>query len=98
MIIRVFRVSVHDGKQAEFSEFFTGTALPLVKRQSGLLSVSAGLPRPKTPNEFCMVMVWRDLDAMKAFVGEDWRSAHIMPDEAELVRERSIDHYELVGD
>ena len=40
-------------------------------------------------------MVWRDLDAMKAFVGEDWRDAHILPEEAALVRERSIHHYEL---
>jgi hypothetical protein len=31
MIVRVFRVTVHDGKQAEFSEFFKTTALPLVQ-------------------------------------------------------------------
>jgi hypothetical protein len=42
-----------------------------------------------------MVMVWQDLEAMKAFVGEDWQSAHIHPDEAELVKARTISHYEL---
>jgi hypothetical protein len=41
-------------------------------------------------------MVWQDLASMKAFVGEDWQSAHIHPDEADMVRERQIDHYELV--
>ena len=95
MIIRVFRVVVQDGKCKEFEEFFLNTALPLVEEQKGIISVSAGLPRPETPNDFCMVMVWKDLDAMKDFVGEDWRSAHILPEEAELVRERSIHHYEL---
>ena len=96
MIVRVFRVVVHDGKRSEFEEFFRGTAIPLVKSQPGIVSVSAGVPRAETPNEFCMVMVWKDLDAMKAFVGDDWQSAHIHPDETELVRERTIHHYDLV--
>jgi heme-degrading monooxygenase HmoA len=96
MIVRVFRVTVHDGKQAEFSEFFKTTALPLVQSQPGIVSVTAGLPRPETPNEFCMVMVWRNVEALKAFAGEDWRKPHIHPDEAETVRDRSLHHYELV--
>ena len=96
MIVRVFRVTVHDGKQAEFSEFFKNTALPLVQSQPGIVSVTAGLPRPETPNEFCMVMVWRNVEALKAFAGEDWRKPHIHPDEAETMRDRSLHHYELV--
>jgi heme-degrading monooxygenase HmoA len=96
MIVRVFRVVVHDGKQTEFSDFFHNIALPLVQSQPGLVSVTAGAPRPETPTEFCMVMTWRDVDSLKAFAGEDWREAHIHPDEAELVRERSVHHYDLV--
>ena len=96
MIVRVFRVTVHDGKEAAFADFFRNTALPLVQRQPGLVSVTAGAPRPETPAEFCMVMVWRDVASLKAFAGEDWREAHIHPDEAELVRARSVHHYELV--
>jgi len=96
MIVRVFRVVVHDGKQAEFGEFFHNTALPLVQGQPGIVSVTAGAPRPETPTEFCMVMVWRDVDALRAFAGDDWREAHIHPDEADLVRERSVHHYDLV--
>jgi heme-degrading monooxygenase HmoA len=95
MIVRVFRVVVQDGKQADFDQFFRKTALPLVQSQPGIVSVTAGVPRPETPNEFCMVMVWRDLEAMKEFVGEDWRNAHVHPDEADMVRERFIHHYEL---
>lgn len=97
MIVRVFRVVVQDGKEARFRTFFVETALPLVKSQPGLISVTAGLPRPETPNEFCMVMVWRDVDALKAFAGEDWREPHIHPDEAAMVRERSLHHYELAA-
>lgn len=96
MIVRVFRVVVHDGKQTEFGDFFHNTALPLVQSQPGLVSVTAGAPRPETPTEFCMVMVWRDVAWLKGFAGEDWREAHIHPDEADLVRERSVRHYDLV--
>lgn len=96
MIVRVFRVTVHEGKEAEFGDFFKNTALPLVQSQPGIVSVTAGLPRPETPNEFCMVMVWRDVEALKAFAGEDWRKPHIHPDEADTVRDRSLHHYELV--
>ena len=94
MIIRIFRVVVQPGKRAEFEDFFRNTAIPLMQRQPGLLSVTPGLPRPETPDEFCMVMVWQDLDALKAFVGEDWRDPHIHEDEAVLVKDRFIHHYE----
>ena len=97
MIMRVFRVVVHDGKIDEFRKFFLETGIPLTRSQPGCVSVTAGLPRPETPNEFCLVMVWETLDAMKAFVGEDWRNPHIHEDEAELVKERTITHYELVA-
>lgn len=97
MIVRVFQVTVHDGKIEEFRKFFLETGIPLTRGQPGCVSVTAGQPRPETPNRFCMVMVWESLDSMKAFVGEDWANPHIHPDEAELVKERQISHYELVA-
>ena len=38
-------------------------------------------------------MVWKDIEALKAFVGEDYTTPHIDPAEAELVESRSIKHY-----
>jgi heme-degrading monooxygenase HmoA len=96
MIMRVFQVSTHPGKEAEFAKFFHETAIPLMKRTPGLVSVTPGAPRPESPTEFCMVMIWKDLESLKAFVGKDYQSAHIHPDEAELVRARTIKHYEMV--
>ncbi len=95
MIIRVFQATVRDGKRAEFEDFFKNTALPLMKSQPGLEKIIPGLPRPETPNDFCMVMVWRDLESLIAFAGEDWRDPHIHADEAALVKARTITHYEL---
>ena len=96
MIVRVFQVTTHPGKEAEFGRFFRETAIPLMKRTPGLVSVMPGAPRPDSPREFCMVMVWKDLASLEAFVGEDYQSPHIDPAEAELVQSRTIKHYELV--
>ncbi|SPH17587.1 hypothetical protein DEA8626_01110 [Defluviimonas aquaemixtae] len=95
MIIRIFQVTVHEGKEDEFRDFFLDTALPLMKRQDGLVSITPGLPRPESPQDFTMVMVWTDLGALRAFAGEDWRHAHIHADEANLVKARRLSHYEL---
>jgi heme-degrading monooxygenase HmoA len=96
MIMRVFQVTTHPGKEAEFGKFFHETAIPLMRRTPGLLNVIPGAPRAGSPDEFCMVMIWNDLDSLKAFTGEDFESAHIHPDEAELVKARTIKHYEMV--
>lgn len=96
MIIRIFQVTTHPGKEKEFAEFFHGTAIPLMKGTDGIVSVLPGAARPETPNEFSFVMVWRDLDALRAFVGEDYSNPHIDPAEAELVASRTIRHYDLV--
>ena len=46
--------------------------------------------------EFSFVMIWENLEALKAFVGDDYQAAHVDPAEDELVESRSIHHYELV--
>jgi quinol monooxygenase YgiN len=96
MIVRVFRAIVHDGRQAQFGAFLRKTALPLVQSRPGIVSVTAGVRRAEAPNEFCMVMVWRDLAALKAFTGEGWRDAHVYPDEADMVRETFVHHYDVI--
>ncbi|MFD0981203.1 antibiotic biosynthesis monooxygenase family protein [Tropicimonas aquimaris] len=96
MIMRIFQVVTRPGKEAEFSRFFHETAIPLMKSTDGCLTVLPGAARPESPREFSFVMVWRELEALKAFVGEDYRSAHVDPAEAEIVESRTIHHYDLV--
>jgi len=98
MIMRIFQVTTHKGKEAEFSRFFHQTAIPLMQRTDGIVSVLPGAARKESPREFSFVMIWRNLASLKAFVGEDYESPHIAPEEAELVASRSIRHYELVAD
>ncbi|MBW8637172.1 hypothetical protein K1W69_08235 [Hoeflea sp. WL0058] len=96
MIMRVFQVVTRPGKEVEFGKFFHETAIPLMKNTDGIVSVLPGAPRPDSPREFCFVMVWKDLEALKVFVGDDYQSPHIDPAEAELVESRSIRHYEFI--
>ena len=65
MTLRFFRVIVHPGYEDDFKTFFLGTALPGVRSHSGLVSVMIGLPHASAPREFSMVMVWRDLAALR---------------------------------
>ncbi|MCK8484934.1 hypothetical protein MUY21_12890 [Aliiroseovarius sp. S2029] len=96
MIVRIFQVVIRPGKEEAFSTFFHDTAIPLMKRTKGLVHVIPGAPLPDTPSEFCFVMVWENINALKAFVGDDISSPHIDPAEAELVESRSIKHYQFV--
>ena len=98
MIMRIFQVTTRYGKEEEFGHFFRKTAIPLMNRTPGLVHVLPGASRKDTPREFSFVMVWESLDALKAFVGENYQSPHIDPAEAELVESRSIKHYDLVED
>lgn len=96
MIMRIFQVVTRPGKEEEFSKFFHEIAIPLMRSTKGIVQVLPGAPHEDSPREFSFVMLWESLEALKAFVGEDYESPHIDPAEAELVESRSIKHYELV--
>jgi len=97
MILRVFHVTVHDGMATEFEEFFRTIAIPQVKNWPGMLSIATGKPNPETPNDFCMTMIWKDVEALKNFAGENWREARIEPEEEHLIASNSVAHYELMA-
>ncbi len=97
MLLRQFRLTVHDGKAEEFEPIFRDHILPLLKRQDGLVWVAAGKPWQGDPNTFCMTMPWRDLDAIKAFAGDNWIEARIEPEERHLIAATSLEQFELLG-
>ncbi len=95
MILRIFRVETEPGAIDGFRDFFLNTALPMMRRTEGCVSVTAGLPRPETPTHFALVMVWESEEALARFVGGDWRTPHIAPEEEGVVKARWLDHYTL---
>jgi heme-degrading monooxygenase HmoA len=96
VIIRVFRPTIHPGKEAEFESFLHETAIPLVSRQPGLVAQHVGKPRDSSSTEFCYVTVWEDVDSIRAFAGERWQEAVITPEEEHLLKDTWIGHYEVI--
>ena len=93
MIIRVFRPTIHPGKEHEFEAFLRGTAVPLVSRQAGLVAQYVGRPRDPSSTEYLYVTVWEDVESIRAFAGERWQEAVITPDEKHLLKDTWIGHY-----
>ena len=94
MIIRVFRARLRPGKRAAYDRLCRTVSLPLMRAQEGCLAVSIGEPTPARPDEFVVVSVWRDLERLVAFVGEQWREAMIVPGEADLLEVARVEHYD----
>ena len=97
MILRQFRVTTHPDKSEEFERVFRDYILPLVKSQDGLEWVAAGKLYEGDSNVFCMTMLWRDLEAIKVFAGDNWLVARVEPEEKDLIASTSLEHFELLG-
>jgi heme-degrading monooxygenase HmoA len=96
VIIRVFRPTIHPGKEGEFESFLRDTAMPLVSRQSGLLAQHVGRPRDQSSTEYLYVTVWENVESIQAFAGERWQEAVIASDEEHLLKDTWIGHYEAI--
>jgi heme-degrading monooxygenase HmoA len=96
MIVRVFRPTIHPGKESEFESFLRDTAGPLVAQQAGLVAQHAGKSRDPSSTEYVYVTVWEDLESIRAFAGEHWQDAVIAPGEEHLLKDIQIDHYDVL--
>jgi heme-degrading monooxygenase HmoA len=96
VIIRVFRPTIHHGKEREFETFLRDTAVPLVSRQAGLVAQHVGRPRDPSSTEYLYVTVWEDVESIRAFAGERWQEAVIAPEEEGLLEATWIGHYEVL--
>jgi heme-degrading monooxygenase HmoA len=96
VIIRVFRPTIHPGKEAEFESFLRETAVPLVSRQAGLVNQHVGKPHDSSSTEYLFVTVWKDVDSVRAFAGERWQEAVIAPNEEKLLKATWIGHYDVL--
>jgi heme-degrading monooxygenase HmoA len=96
VIIRVFRPTIHAGKEAEFESYLRDTAIPLVSQQSGVIAQHVGKPRDSSSTEFVYVTVWEDVESIRAFAGDRWQEAVIAPEEEHLLKDTWIGHYEVL--
>ena len=93
MITRIFRGRVKPGKGAAFERHTREHGLPMLRSAPGMLSVHFGTPTERTPNEYVVVTVWRDLASLRGFAGDDWNQPKLSLTEAHLLDEATVHHY-----
>ena len=93
MILRVFRAVIREHRVDEFKRLVQEQSIPWLKGTDGMLAYFPGQPFEDNEREFTMVTLWRDLDAVKAFCGDDWNNPAVTEDEAPLVEAMYVEHY-----
>lgn len=93
MILRVFRAVIRDGQVEDFKRLVQEQSIPWLKESDGMLGYFPGQPFGTNKNEFTMVTLWRDLDSIKAFCGDDWDNPVVTEDEEPLVETMYAEHY-----
>lgn len=93
MIVRVFRAIIREGREADFKRMVQEQSIPWLERTEGMLSYFSGEPLENASREFVMVTLWRDLEALKGFVGKDWQTPMVTEEEAPLVEQMFAHHY-----
>ena len=94
LIIRVFRGQVQPGMREEFERLLETEAIPAFHSFPGMVAVHVGRPTERTPDEFLVTTVWKDIDSLKEFAGDRWFEAVITPDEKRTLRRAFVHHYE----
>lgn len=94
MILRVFRARLKPGARQAFERLCYDVSIPLMRSQPGLVTLHVGKSLPERPDEFVLVSVWKDLESLIGFVGNTWDHPLILPGEAALVQETTVQHYD----
>ena len=94
-IVRVFLARAKPGCAEALEQRLRDDVLPEVAAAPGLVACHAGAPHGDT-REFLFVTVWADLDAVRAFAGDDYTRPVLYGDTPELIEEMSLEHYEEV--
>lgn len=97
MIIRVFRARVRQGQLDAWQQKVEEHSIPWMREQEGMVAFYPGKPVDEKSREFTMISVWRDADSIRKSVGENWTSPVLLADEADLVEDVEMHHYEIFG-
>ncbi len=97
MLIRVHRCRVVPGREWEFNQGIRKSAIPLVAKIEGIDYSSFGRRLHGTEHRFINVTIWRDLESVREYSGQDEHSRLIFDGESDLILDDEIEYYELIG-
>jgi heme-degrading monooxygenase HmoA len=97
VIIRVFRARARAEMGATHERMMRELSMPLVEAQRGLIAFYVGRPVGSNADEYTMVSLWEDIEALRTFAGDDWEQAVIPEPERPNLQEVHVHHYEAIG-
>ena len=92
-IIRIFRTTIRPEMRQDFERDFASISVAAVKSQPGFISCHIGSPTKWNPDEYAMITVWEDEDALANFAGEEWHKAVIPPAMEQYPVSFSVEHF-----
>jgi quinol monooxygenase YgiN len=96
MIVRVFRVRTHPGRETEFRQFMLDIGRPGLFKREGCVGAFIGQRTWGDQPESLVISRWASREALEAFAGEHWESGHINDKAAHLIAEVFCDNYEEI--
>lgn len=98
-IHRIWRAFASDGGDA-YREHFKDHVLPTLERIDGFMAATLVKRTQGEVSELIVTSVWRSMEAIKTFAGEDVEQAVVAADATQCLTdwERRVRHYELICD
>lgn len=96
MIIRLFRVTIHDGRSADFERDFKAISQSFIAGLPGVQSVKVAKPTDLSKPQHMMISVWDSYDAIEAELGPHWREPHIPSGMEKYISACSLEHLEQI--
>ncbi len=99
MIVRMWHGTVPAAKAGEYREFLKARAIPDYESVEGNMSVHILERSEGAITHFVTLTFWKNMDAVRAFAGEDVAAAKYYPEDKDFLieMEPAVVHYEVVG-
>ena len=94
-ILRLFKARARPNCESALAEKLATSSVQVVRKEPGFLGFVCAGPAHNTGRDFVFATMWRDVDAIKARFGRDWRASFLPPGYEELIEECSVEHYHL---
>lgn len=93
MILRIFKVEIFPEMRSEFERDFASISVRTVMSQAGCLSCQLGFPIKATSNIYVLLTLWRNLESLIAFTGENFEESFIPAGMGRYVKSCFVEHY-----
>jgi hypothetical protein len=98
VIIRSARFVIRPRLEAEFIAHARTTVKNAMGKVDGLLDIEIGVRVEGGRSIFAGISRWRDMDALRSFVGDDLEVPLLWDPNSEWIESATIEHYEDIRD